>query len=57
MVGEGKSNDVSDHDLPIPPQSELTNELMLTFSGGLLKPLHNGIIKIMAAKHAVDESP
>ena len=45
------------YDLPVPPQQELSNELMLILSGGLLKPLHNDIIKVVAVEHAVDKSP
>ena len=44
-------------DLPVPPQQELSNELTLILSGGLLKPLHNDIIKVVAVEHAVDKSP
>ena len=40
-------------DSPVPPQQEVINKLTLVFSGGLLEPLHNGIIEISYAENAI----
>lgn len=45
------------YDLPVPPQQQLLNELMLDLSGRLLEPLHDRIIEFLHVEHTVHKGP